>query len=159
MAKQPAEHLCVHCPKHIKDLVIGQFFPQQESNALIQEAQRVSHGAVRQLGNIPERLFLYPDIFFLNKLFHSVRNCVNGDTLEIISLASGQDSDGQTVYLRGCKDKNHIGGRLLKGLQQSVEGPCRKHMHLVYDINLIFSLRRGIGNFFHNFADIVNAVI
>ena len=32
-------------------------------------------------------------------------------------------------------------------------------MHFVYDINLIFSLRRGIGNFLHDLTDIVNAVV
>ena len=32
-------------------------------------------------------------------------------------------------------------------------------MHLVYDINLIFPLWGGIGNFVHNFTYIVNTII
>ena len=50
-----------------------------------------------------------------------------------------------------------MGGRLLQGLQQGVEGLGRKHMYLVDDVDLEARLDRGIAHALDQFADVANA--
>ena len=63
------------------------------------------------------------------------------------------------MHFCGGQNKDHIGGRFLQGLQQCVKCPYGEHMHLVYNINLVFALCRRIGYLLHNFTDIIHAVI
>ena len=132
---------------------------QVEGDALVQEAQGVPHGAVRGLCDVAQGLLLHLHALLSGELPQPVRDGVDGDALEIISLAPGEDGDGELVHLRGGQDEDHIGGRLLQGLQQGVEGSCGQHMHLVDDVDLVLALRRGIGHFVYDFPYIVHAVV
>ena len=130
-----------------------------KSDALIQQAQSVSHGAVRRPGDVAQRPFLYLLPFLFHQLPHPVRNGFNGNPLEIIPLAAGQNGDGDLVHLRGCQNENHVRGRFFQGFQQRIERSYGEHMHLVDDVNLIFSLCRGVGHLIHNFPDVVHTVV
>ena len=130
-----------------------------KGNALVQQAESVSHGAVRRSRNITQSLFLHLLSFLFHQLPHPVRDGFDGNPLEIIPLASGQNGDGNLVHLRGRQNENHIGRRLLQGFQQRIKGSYGEHMHLVDDVNLIFPLRRRVGYLIHNFPDVVHAVI
>ena len=60
---------------------------------------------------------------------------------------------------RGCQYKNDIGRRLFQGLQQSIKGSDGEHVHLVYDINFVFSFCRAVCYLFPDFTDIIYTVI
>ena len=63
------------------------------------------------------------------------------------------------MYLRRREDKNDVGGRLLKGLEQGIECPDREHMHLVDDINSVFCADGREICLLTQVTDIVNAVV
>ena len=115
--KQIAEHTGIHRPQHIQGHVIGELISQMKGDALIQQTQRITHGAIRRFGNIPQRLILHLHLLPIHQLPHAVRNGVNGNPLKIIPLAAGQDRYGKLMHIRGSQNKNHIGGRLLQCLQ------------------------------------------
>ena len=79
--------------------------------------------------------------------------------MEIVPLASGQNRDGDLVHLRGSQDENHIGRRLLQRLEQGIEGPDGEHVHLVDNVNLVFSLSGGVGHLLDNIPDVGDAVV
>ena len=58
-----------------------------------------------------------------------------------------------------CQNKNNIGGWFLQSFKQCIESANRQHVHLVYNINLISSLRRRICHFFSNFPDVIHTVV
>ena len=59
------------------------------------------------------------------------------------------------MYLRSGKNKLDMRRRFFHSFQQGVECAGGKHMHLVYDIYLIFTSFRSIDNAFTQFSDIV----
>ena len=130
-----------------------------KSDALIQQAQSVSHGAVRRPGDVAQRPFLHLLPFLFHQLPHPVRDGFNGNPLEIIPLAAGQNGDRYFVHLRGRQNENHVRGRFFQGFQQRIERSYGEHMHLVDDVNLIFSLCRRVGHLIHNFPDVVHTVV
>ena len=79
--------------------------------------------------------------------------------MEIVTLASGQDSDRYLMGLRGRQDKNNIGRRLFQCFQKSVECSCLEHMHLIDDVNLIFALCWTLGYFLADLTDVVLSLI
>ena len=130
-----------------------------EGDALIQEAQGVPHGTVRGLGDVAQGLLLHPHLLLPGQVLHPGSDGVYGDALEIVSLAPGENRNGQFVHFRGSQDENHIGGRLLQGLQQRIESARRQHMHLVDDIDFVFPFCGGIRYFIYDFPYIIHAVV
>ena len=95
----------------------------------------------------------------IHQLFHTVRDRLDTDTLEIIMLAPGQDRDRYFVDLRRRQNEDHIFRRLLQCLQQCIERSYGKHMHLVDDIDFISALCRTVCHLLTDLPDIVNTVI
>lgn len=78
---------------------------------------------------------------------------------EIVSLGPGDDRVGDLVDFGRRKDESDMLRRLFKRLKKSIEGTFRKHMDLVDDVYLIFSLGRVELRFFDELADILDSGI
>ena len=63
------------------------------------------------------------------------------------------------MYLGGGEDENHMGGRLLQGLEQGIKGAGREHMHLVHDIDAVFGRRGGVMHLVPQVPDAVHTVV
>ena len=159
MAQKSAEYFRVHRTENVKRFIVSQFLPKVKRNTLIQQAQRVAHGAIRSLGNIAERLFLHLHLLFFHQFPQSLRNRLNRNPAEIIPLAAGKNRNRYLMHLSSRQNENHIGGGLFQRLQQRIKRTDGEHMHLVNDIDLKSALRRRIGHLIHNLTNIVHTVV
>ena len=123
-------------------MIIGQLLSQIKSNTLIQKAQGITHGTVCFLCNITDGSFFHFHAFLLHQFHKPAADGIDGNPFKVITLASGQDRDRNLVCLCCSQDKDHIRGRLFQCFQKSVERSDGKHMHLIDDIDLIFSCGR-----------------
>ena len=122
--KELAEYLCIHGSQNVQDLIVGKYLSQIKRNTLIQKAQSISHGSVAFFCHIAHSFILRFHSFCSQKLRKPGSYGINGDPVEIVTLASGQDRDRYLMGLRGRQDKNNIGRRLFQCFQKSVECSC-----------------------------------
>ena len=85
-----------------------------EGNTLIQQAQGISHRTVRYFRNVAQSSVLHLYLLRVHQFLHTIRDGINGDSFKIISLAAGQDRNGDLVHLCGRQNKNNIRGRLFQ---------------------------------------------
>ena len=78
------------------------------------------------------------------------------DALQVIALAAGQDGHRNLADLGGGKDEFDVGGRFFQRLQQGVERPCRQHVHLVEDDDLVARFGGPIGDRRQDVAHLVD---
>ena len=113
LPQQTAKLFRIHSSQYFKYMIIGKLLSQIKGNALIQQAQRVTHRTVRFLGNIAQRLLFHLYLFFIHQLPHSVSNRSQRNTFKIITLTPRQNGNRNFMCLRGSQDKNHIRRRFL----------------------------------------------
>ena len=66
---------------------------------------------------------------------------------------------GNFLCLRGRKDKLHMRGRLLQGLEQGVKSARAQHVHLVDHVDLVRSASRRVGGVVPQFTNVVDPVV
>ena len=82
-------------------------------------------------------------MFLLCHILQVLCGIFNADAVEIIDLATAQDSRQYLMLFGSGKDENGMMRRLFQGLQKSIEGSLGQHVYLVNDIYFIFAdLRR-----------------
>ena len=126
---------------------------------MIQKAQRVTHGTVRRFGHIPDRLIFHIHLLCHHQLLKSGRNRLDTDPLKVIMLAPRENRNGYLVHLRGCQYKDDILRRLLQRLQERIKSAYGKHMHLVYDVDLIPALRRAVRHLLPDLPDVIHTIV
>ena len=84
---------------------------------------------------------------------------MDGDSLKIEPLNPRQNGIGNAVRFGGRKDKDHVIRRLLQCLQQCIEGPLRKHMNLIYDVDFLSASLWQISNGISKISNIVYRVV
>ena len=151
--------LHIHGAENFQHLVVGELPVRLERGALIEEAQRVAHCAVRLPGDVIERPLLDLKALRRRELPEVLRDGPDGDAVKIIPLAPGQDRHRDPVCLRRRENKDHIGGRLLERLKECVERPRREHVHLIDDVDAVPSLRRRVLHLIPDVPDVVDAVV
>lgn len=91
-------------------------------------------------------------------MLQMVGNVPHCYAVEVVDLAAGEYCRYYLV-LFGCgKDEYDIRRRFLKGLEESVEGRLREHVHLIYDEHAVASLCGGYHYLIHEVADVAHAV-
>ena len=126
---------------------------------MVQETQRISHGAIRRFRNVTDRPFLRFHLLFLHQFLHPACDGLDGDPPEIIPLTSGQNRHRNLVYLRRRQNKNHILRRFFQGFQKRIKSSYGKHMHLIDDIHFISPFCRTVSHLFPDLTNVVHAVI
>ena len=79
--------------------------------------------------------------------------------LKVVNLAARQDGGQDLVLLCGGEDEDHMGWRLLKRLQEGVEGCRRQHVNLVDDEHLVASHLRRYARLLHESLDVLHRVV
>ncbi len=124
------------------DLVIRDF-ALAEARCLVENGQCVAHTSIGFLGYHGECFVLAGYSLALGHAFQVANRIAHGHSLEVIDLATRQDSGQNLVLFGGCEDEHHVCGRLFECLQEGVERRCGQHMHLVNDEHLVAThLRR-----------------
>ena len=84
---------------------------------------------------------------------------VNGDSIEVIGLAAGQDGRKNLVLFRCRKDEDCMCRRLLKCFEKGIECCLREHVHLIYYIYAVFPDLRRYPHLVHQVLDVLDTVV
>ncbi len=84
-----AKHFGVNGSQNLQNFIIGKFLSKIKSNTLVEKAERISHGTISRFRYISDCFFLSFYTFNFEQFIQSGRDSVYGDSVEIISLASG----------------------------------------------------------------------
>ena len=127
--------------------------------ALVQQAQRVTHGAARHPGQNIRPVRGQVDLLLPGDVAKLTGDVPGQDTLEGIALAAGEDGGRDLMQLRGSQDEHQMLRRLLQDFKQGVKGGGGEHMHLIDDIHTLFQHRGGIHRLLPKGPDAVHAVV
>ncbi len=84
---------------------------------------------------------------------------VDGDSFEVVDLATAQNSGYHLVLLGSGKDEHGVCRRFLQGFEESIEGLCAEHVDLVDDEDAVTAhLRRDI-DLLCDLADVVDRIV
>ncbi len=130
-----------------------------ERHCLVEDGERVAHRAVRLSRYDVQGLVI--DIHaLLGRNLPQVADYVrNGNPVEVVCLAAGEDGRDDLVLLGGGEDKHRMCRRLLQSLEERVERRLREHVHLVYDIDAVPAHLRGNLHLLQQRLDIVHAIV
>ena len=78
---------------------------------------------------------------------------------KIMSLASGENGQGNLLRLGGCKHEQHMGRWLFKRFQQSIKGCCREHVDFINDVNFVAAVGRHVPDIIPDIADLIHTVV
>ena len=144
--------------QHLDGTLVGNGIAA-ERDELVEDTERIAHTAICLLRHHIQGFIRYIDTFFLRNMLQMGNRIGNGDTREVIHLASAENSRQYLVFLGGCQDEDSIRRRLLQGLQKGVERTGRKHMHLVNDIDGILTYLWRDTHLVNERADVFNRVV
>ena len=132
---------------------------RRDAGTSVQNGQCIAQSAVRQTGNQLCTVRGQLQMLFPRNILHSAGNVLGADTGKVIPLAAGQDRSRNFLDLGGGQNKDDMGRRLFQRFQQSVERRCRQHVHLIDDINLIFTGTWRVRRLVAQVADVIHAVV
>ena len=131
----------------------------READHLVEDGKGIAHTAVGLLRDESKRLGFCLIAFFLGNIHQVVDGVLRGHSLEVIHLAATQDGGKYLVLLGGTEDEDDVGRRFLEGLEESIEGRWREHVHLVDDEDLVLARLRRDEDLLAKLTDIVNGVV
>ena len=83
----------------------------------------------------------------------------DGDSFEIVALTPRQNRNRDLVGFGSRQDKDHIGRRLFQRFQKRIKSSDGKHMHLIDNVDLVFSCGGRIGDLLPDLTDVVHTVV
>ena len=105
------------------------------------------------------RVALERHALLLRDIFKPRRDDLARNPPEIEPLTPRQYRRRYFLELGRRKNEYHVRRRLLERLQKRVERALRQHVDLVYDVDLVFQLRRKVFYVVAYFSDVVDAVV
>ena len=130
-----------------------------ERHSLVEDREGVAHRSVGLLGDHVEGLVVDLYVFFRGYIPEIQDHVRDRDPVEVVCLAAGQDRRENLVLL--CCGENEYGvcRRLLKSLEEGVEGGRREHVHLIDDIDAVLADLRGDLHLVHQVLDVLHTVV
>ena len=133
--------------------------PVCKADHLVEDRQRIAHASVGFLRDDVQCFRLSVDVLFSGHILQVLGNVCNIDAVEVVYLAPAQDRGQNLVLFRCGEDEYRMLRRLFQCFQESVEGRCRKHVHLVDDVHFIPSDLRRYAHLFNQASDVLNRVV
>ncbi len=84
---------------------------------------------------------------------------LDADAVEVVDLAAREDGGDDLVFFGRGQDEQGMGGRLLECLEEGVEGRRREHVHLVDDVDAVFSDLGRDAHLVGERADVLDRVV
>ncbi len=126
---------------------------------LVQQANAVTKTAFPVGGNEFQRRIINFYLLVFGDLFQVSHYLITGNWLKSKALGAAHNCLGHLMTFSSGKDKNGVGRRFLKCLEQSVKRLLGQHMDFINDVDLIFSTcGRNIHPFFQ-VADFINTTV
>ena len=110
-----------------------------EGDALVEDGEGVTHGAIGLGGYYVEGFFIGIYAFLGRDFLEVAHGVVNADAVEVVGLAAAEDGGKNLVLLCGGKNEDGVCRRLLQRLEEGVESGCRQHVNLIYDVYAVLS--------------------
>src|SRR5690606_19520612 len=88
-----------------------------------------------------------------------IRHILYLDPVKVKYLTTGKNSGENFMFFCRCQDKNSIRRWFFQSFQKCIESRLRKHVHLVNDIDFVFTSLRRDSYLFNQATDIVHRVI
>ena len=126
-------------------------------DALVEQRQRVAHGAFGDAGDQRQRLGLRGDAFGGADPAQVRDHRARLDAPQIEANAARAHGDRHLVDLGGREQELDVLGRLFERLQEAVEGLLREHVHFVDDIDLGARRNRAVARVLDDLAHVVDA--
>ena len=130
-----------------------------ERDGLVEDRERVAHGAVAAAGDEHERVVVGRDALLGADHLELLDDLRDGDAAEVEALRAREDRREHLVRLGRREDEQGVLGRLLERLQDRVEGARREHVHLVEDVDLLLGALRRDADRLAQLAHVVDAVV
>ena len=105
----------------------------------VEDGKGIPHGPVGFLGDHVQGFLVRFNSLLFRDIFQVGRSIPHGNPPEIEDLAAREDGRDNFVLFGGGQDKDRVPGWFLQGFQEGIEGRLGKHMHLIDDVNLVFS--------------------
>ena len=152
---EPGDDGAVNRPQHaVHDL--RRDIAASKSDCLVGKAQRVTHASPCRNGKVPYRRILGGDVLRLQDLLELARDLIDAQGAEPELYAAREYGYGELLRISRRQDELHVLGRLLKGLQESVEAALREHVHLVDEVDLVPPLGRLVLHVLEDFPGVVH---
>ena len=126
---------------------------------LIENRQCVAHTAIGLTGDDIQGIVVDGKTFLRSDITQVFDYIFNGDTLEIVNLATRQNRRQQFVFLGRCQYENGMMGRFFEGFQKRIERCRRQHMYLIDNKYLVASELRRNAHFIDKAAYFVDRVV
>ena len=110
--------------------------PTCEADYLVEDGKSVAHTTVGFLCDDSQGFGFGVDMFGCNVL-QMVDSVFDADAVEVINLATAQNSRQYLMLFRCGKDEDGMMRRFFQCFQKSIEGGLRQHMDLINDIYLV----------------------
>ena len=89
-----------------------------EGHGLVENRERIPHRPVRLPGDYMQGLIVDVNVFLRRYLPEILHDVGNADAVEVVGLAAGEDGRKNLVLLRGRKNEDGMGRRLLQCLEE-----------------------------------------
>ena len=130
-----------------------------EGDKLVEGGERVAQAAVGAAGDGQERVVGDGNGFGVADEAKAADDVARRNPAQVEALAAADDGGEHLVAFGGGEDELHVGGRLLKRLQQGIEGGVGEHVHLVEDENLEAAVRGRELHLVQHAVDVFHLVV
>ena len=128
-------------------------------NRLIENRQRVAHGAVAGFGQQSQSIVIGFDLFSPDQIAQLADDVVELHRAKTEVLAARADGLRNVLRLRGRHHEDDVIRRLFQSLEQGIEGRIGDLVRFVENVNLEAVARRTITGGFAQFADFVDPAV
>ncbi len=152
------EMIVAHRAQHVRDLLLLDL-ARAVRDRLVEQRQRIAHGAGRGLGQMAQRARLEGHLLRLQDAGQVVDDMPLRHLLEVELQAARQHRDGNLLRIGGGEDELDMLGRLLERLQHGVEGMPGEHVHFVDHVHLVAPLHRRIHGLVEQRRHVLHAAV
>ena len=128
-------------------------------NGLIEDGERIAHGAVAGFGEQRESVIVGFDFFAGDQVAQLGDDVVELDGAKTEMLAARADGLRNVLRLRGGEHEDDVVGRLFQRLEQRVEGSVGDLVRFVEDVDFEAVASRTVAGGLAEFADFVDAAV
>ena len=130
-----------------------------EGHGLVEYREGVPHRPVCLMGYDMQGFIVDLYVFLLGYMPEVLYNVLNGNPVEVVCLASGQDGRQYFMLFCRCEYENGVCGRFLECLEESVERGLGQHMYLVDYVDAVFPDLRRYPDLLHKGLDVIYTVV
>ena len=130
--------------------VLGAHRPGRMRDRLIEQRERIAHGAFRGARDQRQRLGVRRDRLLAGDALQMLHQQGGIDPAQVEALAARQHGDRDFADFGRGEHEFGVRRRLLQRLEQRVEGGAGKHVHFVEDVHLVAG---GNGRVAHGLVD------